>query len=124
MNPTPEQFAAIRSGLAVLDPNASSTVSGADRPNPAEIFAPEQHVGALDPDTTIVLGARGAGKSFWAGVLAHPDTRAIAADAYPHIDLGRIDVALGYTGQEGDQSISRATLDARVPVGAEAAQGA
>ncbi|MDA8249307.1 MAG: hypothetical protein M0Z28_09015 [Rhodospirillales bacterium] len=123
MNPTPEQFAAIRSGLAVLDPNASSTVSGADRPNPAEIFAPEQHVGALDPDTTIVLGARGAGKSFWAGVLAHPDTRAIAADAYPHIDLGRIDVALGYTGQEGDQSISRATLDARVPVGAEAAQG-
>ena len=123
MNPTAEQFAAIRSGLAVLDPSASSTVSGADRPNPAEIFAPEQHVGALDPDTTIVLGARGAGKSFWAGVLAHSDTRAIAADAYPHIDLQRIDVALGYTGQEGDLSISRATLDARVPAGAEAAQG-
>jgi hypothetical protein len=123
MKPTAESFAAIRSGLAQLDASASSTVSGADRPSPADIFAPEQHVGALDPNTTIVLGARGAGKSFWAGVLAHPDTRAIAAEAYPHIGLQRIGVALGYTGQEGDQSISRATLDARVPAGAEAVAG-
>ncbi|MDR3537565.1 MAG: hypothetical protein P4L71_13795 [Acetobacteraceae bacterium] len=122
MSLTAENFVILRSALAALDASASSTVSGADRPHPEDIFAPEQHVGALDPNTTIVLGARGAGKSFWAGVLAHEDTRATAADAYPHIGLQRIDVALGYTGQEGDESISRATLDARVPPGTEAAQ--
>ena len=123
MNPTAEHFTAIRSGLTLLDASASSSVSGDDRPSPEDIFAPEQHVGALDPNTTIVLGARGAGKSFWASVLAHDDTRAVAADAYPHIGLQRIDVALGYTGQEGDGSISRATIDARVPIGAETAKG-
>lgn len=119
MNLTAEQFAAIRSGLAQLDASASSTVSGADRPNPEDIFAPEQHVGALDPNTTVVLGARGAGKSFWAGVLAHDDTRAVAADAYPHVGLHRIRGALGYTGLDGDGSISRASLDAQVPAGEE-----
>jgi hypothetical protein len=123
MTRTAGQFSAIRSVLAGLDASASSTVSGADRPNPQEIFAPEQHVGALDPNTTIVLGARGAGKSFWAGVLAHDDTRAIATASYPRIGLQRIDVALGYTGQEGDQLISRATIDARVEPGTEATKG-
>jgi hypothetical protein len=123
MNAIAEHFAGIRLGLARLDASASSTASGADRPHPEDIFAPAQHVGALDPNTTIVLGARGAGKSFWAGVLAHTDTREVAARAYPQIGLGRIDVALGYTGQEGDRSISRATIDARVPSGAETAQG-
>lgn len=123
MNPTAEHFTAIRSGLMRLDASASSSVSGDDRPSPEDIFAPEQHVGALDPNTTIVLGARGAGKSFWASVLAHEDTRAVAADAYPHIGLQRIDVALGYTGLEGDGSTSRATIDAQVPIGAETAKG-
>ena len=123
MSITAEHFAAIRSGLTQLDASASSTVSGNDRPTPEDIFAPEQHVGALDPNTTIVLGARGAGKSFWASVLAHDDTRAVAAIAYPQIGLQRIDVVLGYTGQDGDKSVSRATLDARVPIGAESAQG-
>jgi hypothetical protein len=123
MNPTARHFAAIRSGLALLNPSASSTASGADRPNAEDIFAPEQHVGALDPNTTIVIGARGAGKSFWAGVLAQSETRKVAADAYPRIGLHRIDVALGYTGLEGDGSINRPTLDAQVPAGKEAAKG-
>lgn len=123
MKLTAEEFAAIRLGLAQLDPSASSTVSGDDRPTPEDIFAPEQHIGALDPNTTIVLGARGAGKSFWASVLAHDDTRDVAARAYPQIGLERIDVALGFTGQEGDNTISRATIDARLPIGEETSQG-
>lgn len=123
MNPTAEHFAAIRKGLEGRDASASSTVSGADRPKGDEIFAPEQHVGALDPNTTIVLGARGAGKSFWAGVLANDDTRKIAANAYPHLRLQQIRVALGYTGQDGDDSVSRASLDAQVKPGTEAGRG-
>jgi len=116
-------FAIIRDGLARLDASASSSTSGDDRPLPKEIFAPEQHVGALDPNTTIVLGARGTGKSFWAGVLAHPDTRNIAVEAYPRVGLQNLDVQLGFTGQDGDGSVTRATIDAQVTVGSERAQG-
>jgi len=112
-------FNAIRKGIASLDGSASHSASGEDRPKISEIFAPEQHAGALDPNTTIVLGSRGAGKSFWAGVLGDPETRAAAAEAYPHIGLSNLEVRFGYTGLTNDGSVSRQTLDAQIPVGAE-----
>ena len=62
-------YSTIRRGLAALDATAAHTASGVNRPKVEEIFAPEQHAGALDPNVTIVLGARGTGKSFWAGSL-------------------------------------------------------
>jgi hypothetical protein len=109
----------LRSALANLDSSAASTATGADRPTPSNMFAPEQHVGALDPDTTIVLGARGVGKSFWAGVLLHEDTKAVASAAFPNIDFKRMLVTAGYSGQNGDNSVSQETIDARVPDGDE-----
>lgn len=107
----------LRSALADLD--SSATATGTDRPSPSNMFAPEQHVGALDPDTTIVLGARGVGKSFWAGVLLHEDTKVVASAAFPNIDFNRMLVTTGYTGQNGDNSVSQETIDARIPEGAE-----
>jgi hypothetical protein len=112
-------FQAIRTGIASLDGSASHTASGQDRPKIHEIFAPEQHAGALDPNTTIVLGSRGAGKSFWAGVLGNAETREAAADAYPNIGLADLDVRFGYTGLANDGSVSRQAIDAQVPIGAE-----
>ena len=76
-------FAPLRRGLGRLDASASHSASGESRPRTDEIFAPEQHAGALDPNTTIVLGSRGAGKSFWAGVLGDENTKLAAASAYP-----------------------------------------
>ena len=107
----------IRQGLAELITSTEHTASGEARPTTAEIFAPAHHVGALDPNTTIVLGSRGAGKSFWAGVLGDPTTRRSAADAYPNIGLDRVRVAFGFTGLLNDGSVSRETLDALVPEG-------
>jgi hypothetical protein len=68
-------FQDIQQGISSLDASTAHTASGENRPKVEEIFAPEQHAGALDPNVTIVLGARGAGKSFWAGVLGDNLTR-------------------------------------------------
>ena len=117
-------YAAIRVALSGMDTSASSSATGQERPHPDDIFSPEHHIGALDPNTTIVLGSRGAGKSFWAGVLANADTRAAASKAYPSLRLDNLTVELGYTGQSGDNSVSRETIDVQVPVGAERTRGA
>lgn len=116
-------FAAIRRALSSLDAASAHTASGANRAKIEEIFAPEQHAGALDPNVTIVLGARGAGKSFWAGVLGGEETRQVASEAYPRIGLDRLIVKFGFTGLAGDGSVSRATIDALVPASREKALG-
>ena len=58
---------------------------------------PEQHAGALDPNVAIVLGSRGAGKSFWAGILGDNETRKVAAEAYPQLRLDKTIVRFGFT---------------------------
>lgn len=110
---------AIRRGLAALDASAAHAASGESRAKVEEIFAPEQHAGALDPNAIIVLGARGAGKSFWAGVLGDDNTRKAASDAYPNLGLAKLTVRFGFTGIANDGSISRQTIDAQVPPGQE-----
>jgi hypothetical protein len=112
-------YHSVRNALASLDASSAHAASGASRAKTEEIFAPEQHAGALDPNAIIVLGARGAGKSFWAGVLGDDETRKAAAQAYPNLGLDRLAVQLGFTGIENDGSVSRATIDAQVPEGQE-----
>ncbi|MDP1869199.1 MAG: hypothetical protein Q8L13_23030 [Bradyrhizobium sp.] len=113
-------YKAIRRGLASLDASAAHAASGESRAKVEEIFAPEQHAGALDPNAIIVLGARGAGKSFWAGVLGNDETRKAASEAYPNLGLDKITVRFGFTGIASDGSISRQTIDAQIPQGQEA----
>ena len=98
--------------------------SGEHRPTVREIFTPAQHANALDPNTPIVVGARGAGKSFWAGVLGQDDTRNVAARAYPNLGLDRLVVRPGYIGVPDDVAISPKIIAARVPPGQELAIGA
>ncbi|WP_157651415.1 hypothetical protein [Burkholderia ubonensis] len=97
--------------------------SGAHRPTVSEIFTPRQHAFALDPDTPVVVGARGSGKSFWAGVLQHDDTRNFAALAYPQVDLESVVVEAGYTGIASEGGVTSRNIDARVPAGQEEQQG-
>ena len=111
------EFPAIRRSLAELP--SDHDASGEYRPTVEEIFAPEQHASALDPNTPVVVGARGAGKSFWAGVLEQDDTRQATALAYPRLGLNRLLVRPGYTGLAGDGLANSRTIDARVPVGQE-----
>jgi len=111
-------YAAIRASMAQLP--SDHDASGSHRPTASEIYAPRQHAYALDPNTPIVMGARGTGKSFWAGVLQQEDTRRIAAAAYPHIGLESLLVEPGYTGIDADGGVTARVVDARVKPGMEA----
>lgn len=71
---------------------------GEHKPKVGEVFAPEQHAAALAPSTLVVVGARGAGKSFWAGVLGQDDTRLLAARVYPKLGLSDLIVEYVYNG--------------------------
>ena len=113
----------IREGLADMNASVAHTASGHDKPSVDEIFAPKHHAGALDPNSTVVLGARGAGKSFWAGVLGDEETRSVAAEAYPNLGLGLLRVHFGFTGVAGDGSASKAVIDNQIPVGQERTRG-
>jgi hypothetical protein len=85
--------------------------SGAQAPRVGEVFAPRQHAAALAPSTLIVVGARGAGKSFWAGVLGAEETRQLAGSVYPNLGLERLVVRYGYTGFGGSTAPARQTID-------------
>jgi len=106
-------FAAIRSALAAL-PSDHDAV-GDHSPTVDEIFTPDQHANALDPNTPVVVGARGTGKSFWAGVLGKDDTRAVTASAYPNLHLDQLIVKSGYSGLPNDYTVSAKIVDKWVP---------
>lgn len=90
---------------------------GEHRPTVGDVFAPEQHASALAPSTLIVVGARGAGKSFWAGVLGQSDTRQLAAEVYPRLGLDRLTVQFGYNGFDTGSAVTRRTVEARTQGG-------
>lgn len=117
-HPKPEDISAIREAIARFDPSASTTIVGEDKAKLREVFAPTAHSKALDPATTLVLGARGAGKSFWASVLYNQDTRRLAADLYPRLELDRLRVEIG-SGGVGRAGVSKAVIDELVPQGQE-----
>lgn len=111
------EFEEIRKRL--VDMRSDHDAQGDHRPTVEEMFAPQQHANALDPNTPIVVGARGAGKSFWAGVLERDDTRAAAAQAYPHLGLDALIVQPGYSGFADEGAVSARTIASRVPPGEE-----
>lgn len=102
---------AIRLAMAALPADVSTDAIGAQAPRLEELYAPETHAAALDPGTPIVQGARGTGKSFWAGVLGDPALRRAAATAYPRLGLEALEVQFGFTGIEGPLGIGRDKLD-------------
>ncbi len=95
------EFHSLRQAVADIPADVSNDAIGANVPKPQDMFAPETHAAALDPTTPIVVGARGAGKSFWSGVLGQDATRRAAAIAYPNLGLSTLQVGFGYTGGVG-----------------------
>lgn len=106
-------FAAIRLALAAL--TSDHDAAGDHSPTVDEIFTPDQHANALDPNTPVVVGARGTGKSFWAGVLGKDETRNVTAEAYPNLHLDQLMVRSGYSGLPNDYAVSAKTIDKWIP---------
>lgn len=97
-------FHALRLTISEIPADVSNDAIGDKVPRLEDMFAPETHAAALDPSTPIVLGARGAGKSFWSGVLGQESTRQAAAKAYPNLGLSKVKVGFGFTGAVGGTS--------------------
>lgn len=109
----------LRHAIAALPADVSHDATGDRSPTVNEVFAPEQHAAALDPKAPIVIGARGTGKSFWAGVLGKTETRQIAATAYPRLGLDRLWAGYGFTGLPGEGAVSPEMVDSAIPPDAD-----
>ncbi|MHC0429477.1 hypothetical protein ACX6XY_04695 [Streptomyces sp. O3] len=68
-----------------------------DSPDLRRLFTPSSHRLALDPDVTVVRGARGTGKTYWAKALTDPELREVAARSYMMPRLRRVRVTTGFT---------------------------
>jgi len=97
----------------LVDLPTDHDADGDHKPSVEDVFAPEQHASALAPSTMIVEGARGAGKSFWAGVLGQDNTRQLAADVYPRLGLERVKVEFGYNGFDTGSAVTKRNVEAR-----------
>lgn len=115
-------FLSIRSEVANLPGDNSADAVGSRAPKLEELYAPVRHAAALDPSSPIVQGSRGAGKSFWAGVLFSDQLRRAAAMAYPRLGLDRLQVRIGFSGIGGADGIGRDRLDACLPENATMAE--
>lgn len=73
----------------------ASTDADTVDPQPRTLFTPYSHRSALDPDVTVVRGARGVGKTVWFKALQDSRLRALAADEY---QLGRLTSVRPLTG--------------------------
>lgn len=66
----------------------------------AQVFTPNDHQGALDPNRCVVVGDRGTGKSFWSSVLINQDIRNLVAKRYPRLGLNKVDGKLAFSDAE------------------------
>ncbi|WP_033324499.1 hypothetical protein [Streptomyces yerevanensis] len=67
-----------------------------EQPDLLKMFTPSSHRRALDPDVTVVLGARGTGKTYWTKVLETEELRKVAAASYMIPRLSDLDVTTGH----------------------------
>ncbi|MGH3721341.1 MAG: hypothetical protein ACRDRI_21320 [Pseudonocardiaceae bacterium] len=65
-------------------------------PDQKTLFTPSGHRSALNPDTTIVRGGRGVGKTVWFKALQDDTLRQIAAKSYRLDRLDRVDALAGF----------------------------
>ena len=61
-----------RKALAALSEGAEY---GETPPSPKQVYLPQSHMKAIDPNVSLVIGMRGAGKTFWWGALQDPVVR-------------------------------------------------
>ena len=113
----------LRQAIAAIPADVSNDAVGAHAPKLEDIFAPASHAAALDPSVPIVVGSRGAGKSFWSGVLGQEATRSAASIAYPNLGLDKVVVGFGFTGAVGGElGVTPEMLDSLVPPESGAAE--
>ena len=69
---------------------------GTEPPQPDHIYVVSGHERALNPDTSLVVGDRGTGKSFWSAALSGETTRQLISRQFPRLNLDTVDVCWGF----------------------------
>jgi len=78
-----------------------------DPPALARVYVPALHVKALSLDNSIVVGMRGAGKSWWTAVLASDPHREFVSAQLPSSSLGRVRACVGFGLDDTETSFPR-----------------
>ncbi len=86
----------IREALAGFE--ISPSVVPNERIDLERVFFPNTHRGVLDMKRQLVVGNRGAGKSFWTHALTNPTVRERVAYAYANPVLAKTNVVIGFNG--------------------------
>lgn len=81
------EIGSTRQALAEI---ARSWTSSPDEVRPSDLFFPSRHIKALDLNRMLIVGMRGAGKSFWSRALCTPNLRQTIAANYPKLNYGSI----------------------------------
>lgn len=86
--------------IALRELKGKTAEIASDAPGWERVLTVRDHEGALDPSRPIVIGDRGTGKSFWTGALLKADSRARLSSVYPRLGLDKVEVELGFGGDE------------------------
>jgi hypothetical protein len=81
---------------AILETLPVDVAESGRPPAPEDIYIPPGHIKALHLDCSLIIGARGVGKSFWTLVLASQQSRT-ALGANVIRDLQNVDVGIGFS---------------------------
>jgi hypothetical protein len=96
MNGSNINFAALRDAMAGFA--ISQRVDPNEEIPRERVFFPKGHRGVLDFRRQLVIGNRGAGKSFWTHALKNPEVRSALARTYQLPALDRTEVVIGFNG--------------------------
>lgn len=92
----------LQSALKEATQEIPTTTEFEDIPTPATVFTPPSHIRALRLQTSLVTGARGAGKTFWTMALQQKSIRRLLERDVP--DLVDVRVSVGYTNKANPDS--------------------
>jgi hypothetical protein len=82
---------------AIITAIPYGTSSDANATKPGGLYLPRAHVKALRLESSLVIGARGVGKTFWTGALANPSLRGLLGDAVHDLECAHVHV--GFAAQ-------------------------
>src|SRR5690606_12604340 len=95
--------------------------SGIEPPRTEDIYLVKGHEKALNLETTLVVGDRGTGKSFWCAVLNGEQTRKLIDQQFPRLRLNQCTVSWGHAASRAHTDYpSRQVLEQLIAQGCNA----
>lgn len=91
----PIPLASVRAALCAIPKKVAQ--HGPDLPELEHVYVVRSHLAALDPDSVVVVGDRGVGKSFWSACLNSAPARALIGQELQSRYLENLEVAWGFS---------------------------